>query len=120
MCIRDRLNLLTPDAYKDLEAKATKLGDGMQAAFDAAGVTAVVPRVGSLLGLYFTDTAPTNFDEADAAATNGVYPKFFHGMLERGFAFAPGPYEAIFVSLAHDDAVIDQTIAACAEVAQTL
>lgn len=115
-----QLALLTPDAYVDLEAKATRLGEGMQAAFDAAGVAAVVPRVGSLLGLYFTDSAPTNFDEADAAATNGVYPKFFHGMLQRGVAFAPGPYEAIFVSLAHDDAVIDQTIEICAEVAATL
>lgn len=115
-----QLELLTVDAYADLEAKAARLGAGMQAAFDAAGVAAIMPRVGSLLGLYFTDTAPTNFDEADAAATNGVYPKFFHGMLERGVAFAPGPYEAIFVSMAHTDAVIDETIAICAEVAATL
>lgn len=115
-----QLDLLTAEAYTDLEAKATRLGDGMKAAFDAAGVPAILPRVGSLLGLYFTDTPPTNFDEADAVATNGVYPKFFHGMLDRGFAFAPGPYEAIFVSMAHDDAIIDATVAACAEVAATL
>ncbi|MDA8848335.1 aspartate aminotransferase family protein, partial [bacterium] len=43
-----------------------------------------------------------------------------HGMLERGIALAPGPYEAIFVSTVHTDELIDQTIAAAAEVAATL
>ena len=72
------------------------------------------------MGIFFTDTAPTNFDEAQVAADNGIYKKFFHGMLERGIALAPGPYEAIFVSTVHTDEVIDQTIAAAAEVAATL
>jgi glutamate-1-semialdehyde 2,1-aminomutase len=83
-------------------------------------VPVVIPRVGSLLGIFFTDTAPTNFDEASAAAENGRYRTFFHGMLERGIAFAPGPYEAIFVSTVHTDEVIDQTIAAAAEVAASM
>jgi len=115
-----QLQLLTPEAYASLEEKAIRLSTGMQAAFDAAGVAAVMPRVASLFGLFFTDTAPTNFDESKVAAENGVYKTFFHGMLERGFAFAPGAYEAIFVSIAHDDDVIDATIEATAEVAATL
>ncbi len=111
------LSLLGDDAYRQLEAKATRLADGMQSAFDGAGVAAVVPRVGSLLGLFFTANPPTDFDSAKAAADNGVYPKFFHGMLRRGVAFAPGAYEAIFVSLAHGDAELDATVAAAAETA---
>ncbi|MGI9603801.1 MAG: aminotransferase class III-fold pyridoxal phosphate-dependent enzyme, partial [Acidimicrobiales bacterium] len=114
------LQALDSSAYAQLTATATRLADGMQAAFDAAGVTAVVPRVGPLVGLFFTDLLPTNFDTADAAAGNGVYPRFFHGLLERGVALAPGPYEALFPSLAHTDAVIDETVAAVAEVAATL
>jgi len=114
------LEQLTPPAYERLEVAATRLGDGLQKAFDDAGVPCVVPRVGSLLGIFFTDTAPTNFDQAQAAADNGVYRQFFHGMLERGVAFAPGPYEMIFVSTVHTDEIIDTTIAAAAEVARDL
>lgn len=114
------LELLDAAAYERLEASAARLGDGLQAAFDAAGVPAVVPRIGPLLGLFFCEQPPHDFESAKAAADNGVYPRFFHGMLERGVAFAPGAYEAIFVSLAHDDAEIDATVEAAAEVASTL
>jgi glutamate-1-semialdehyde 2,1-aminomutase len=115
------LDQLTDDAYDRLEATATRLATGLESVFAAAGVPVIVPRVGSLLGIFFTDQpAPTNFDEAQVAADNGVYKNFFHGMLERGIALAPGPYEAIFVSTVHTDEVIDQTIAAAAEVAALL
>ena len=114
------LEHLTVEAYAALTERATRLQDGMQAAFDDAGVAAVLPRVGPLLGIFFTDTAPHDFDSAKAAADNGVYPRFFHGMLDRGIALAPGAYEAIFPSLAHGDEEIEVTVAACAEVAATL
>ena len=107
-------------AYERLTATAVRLQQGLEAAFADAGVPAVVPRVGSLLGLFFTADAPRDFDEADVAARNGVYPRFFHGMLERGIALAPGPYEAIFVGLAHDDEAIEATVAAAREVAAEL
>ena len=89
------LERLTVDAYAGLTERATRLQEGMQAAFDAAGVPAVFPRVGPLLGVFFTDTEPHDFDSAKAAADNGIYPRFFHGMLDRGIALAPGAYEAI-------------------------
>ena len=114
------LEHLTVEAYAALAERAARLQEGMQASFDAAGVAAVLPRVGPLLGIFFTDTAPHDFDSAKAAADNGVYPRFFHGMLDRGIALAPGAYEAIFPSLAHGDEEIEATIAACAEVAAAL
>ena len=114
------LNLLDDDAYQQLEATATALQEGLQDAFAVAGVTAVVPRVGPLVGLFFAEEAPTDFDEARKAADNGLYPPFFHGMLSRGVAFAPGAYEAIFPSLAHTEAEIEATIAAATEVAQEM
>ena len=114
------LSLLTTSAYEQLAATATRLQEGMLGAFEAAGVSAVMPRVGPLLGLFFVDTEPHDFDSAKVAADNGMYPRFFHGMLDRGVALAPGAYEALFPSLAHSTAEIDATIAAVAEVARTL
>jgi len=111
---------LDVDAYSRLTEIAASLQAGMTSAFVDAGVQAVMPRVGPLLGLFFTDTAPTNFDQAKTAAENGVYKRFFHGMLDRGVAFAPGAYEAIFVSLAHGPAEIEATVQACREVAADL
>lgn len=111
------LGLLDDDAYQQLESTAASLQAGLTSAFATAGVSAAVPRVGPLLGLFFTGDAPRDFDEARKAADNGCYPQFFHGMLKRGVALAPGAYEAIFPSLAHTDAEIETTIAATAETA---
>ncbi|HEX7097315.1 MAG TPA: glutamate-1-semialdehyde 2,1-aminomutase [Acidimicrobiales bacterium] len=109
---------LDSDAYERLEATARRLADGMSEAFRSAGLPAVVPRVGTLVGVFFGDQAPRNFDEADALARNGVYPVVFHALLDRGVAFAPGPYEVLFPSLAHTDADVDETIEACAAAAR--
>ncbi len=104
------LSVLDADAYVELERRTTKLANGMRDAFAAAGLAAVVPQVGPLLGLFFGESAPTNFDEVKDLAENGVYPKFFHACLERGLALAPGAYEILFPGLAHTDDVIDESI----------
>ncbi len=105
-----QLKLLNASSYIELEKTAGRLAEGFEAVFNDAGIDAVVPRVGPLLSIFFTDQQPSNFDEAQSAAENGIYPQFFHQMLKRGVALAPGPYEALFPSLAHSEAIIDQTI----------
>ena len=105
-----QLRLLTEEAYSSLEKTAERLSKGFEQVFYDTNFPAVVPRVGSLLSIFFTESPPSNFDEAKKAAENGVYQKFFHGMLQHGVAFPPGPYEALFLSMAHSDDVIDQTI----------
>ena len=114
---RATLELLDDGAFDRLTAKSARLADGLASAFSGAGLDAVLPRVGSLLGCFFGDVAPTDFDEAKALADNGVYPKVFHALLERGVALAPGAYEALFPSLAHTEAVIDETISIAVEAA---
>ena len=114
------LDILDSDAYTELERRSTKLAEGMRAAFADAGLAAVVPQVGPLLGLFFGDTEPTNFDEVKALAENGVYPKFFHACLDRGLALAPGAYEILFPGLAHTDDVIDESIEIMADAAQAI
>ena len=108
------LELLTPDAYGTLTDTAARLADGLATAAATAGVACTVPRVGSLLGVFFCEQPPADFDQAKAAAENGVYPRVFHALLEAGVAFAPGPYEALFPSLAHAEVHIDATVEAFA------
>jgi glutamate-1-semialdehyde 2,1-aminomutase len=78
----------------------------------AKGLTSVgvpcVQRVGSLLGIFFSDVPVTDYESAQAAAAG--YPRFFHAMLDRGVALAPGAYEAVFLSLAHSYDDIDRTV----------
>ncbi|MDG1463842.1 MAG: glutamate-1-semialdehyde 2,1-aminomutase [Acidimicrobiales bacterium] len=120
---RTTLKLLDDGAFDRLTATATRLADGLAGAFASAGLASTLPRVGSLLGLYFGDgpvIPPTDFDEAKVLADNGRYPKVFHALLERGVALAPGAYEALFPSLAHDDAVVDETIEIAADAASAV
>jgi glutamate-1-semialdehyde 2,1-aminomutase len=62
--------------------------------------------------------APTNFAEAKAPCENGLYRSFFHAMLERGVALAPGAYEILFVSLAHSADDLASTVDKAVEAAQ--
>ena len=117
---RATLELLDDGAFDRLTATAARLADGLAVAFNGAGLQTVLPRVGSLLGCFFGDVAPANFDEAKVLADNGIYPKVFHALLERGVALAPGAYEALFPSLAHSDEVIDETISIAVEAAEAV
>ncbi len=117
---RTTLELLDDGAFDRLTATTTRLADGLVSAFGGAGLASVLPQVGSLLGLFFGTNPPTDFDEAKVLADNGVYPKVFHALLDRGVALAPGPYEALFPSLAHGDAVVDETIQIAADSAEAV
>jgi glutamate-1-semialdehyde 2,1-aminomutase len=104
------LELLDDAAYRMLDGRAEELARLLPPVIEEAGVAVQVPRVGPLVGLFFSDAPVTNYDEANASVANGVYARFFTAMLERGVAFAPGPYEAIFPSLAHTWNDIERTV----------
>ncbi len=76
-----------------------------------------MPRVGPLVGLFFRDEPVLDYDDARAANGNDRYRLFFHGMLRRGIALAPGAYELLFPSLAHDDDDLARTVEAASEAA---
>jgi len=99
------LALLDDAAYDQLNATAQALAEGLQGAFDEAGVPALATRVGSLVGLHFGATPPTDYESAKST-DQGAYARFFHAMLDRGVALAPGPYEVLFPGLAHDPATV--------------
>jgi glutamate-1-semialdehyde 2,1-aminomutase len=111
------LGELTPDVYATIEARATELADGLAAVVADAGLPVQVPRVGTLVGLHFAEAPVTDYDEARAAGDTGWYRKFFRALLDRGVAMAPGPYEALFPSLAHTVADVSRTVDLAADAA---
>ncbi|MCG8605028.1 aspartate aminotransferase family protein, partial [bacterium] len=108
-----------PDTYPRLAALAVLLADGLRDGAERAGLSIFQTRVGSMLGLFFTSNEVVDFQSAKTSNTER-YQKFFHGMLERGHYFAPSQFEAAFVSLAHDEAIIAETVSAAQEVFTTL
>ncbi len=114
------LGELGPEAYSILSATAAELASGLLAAAGRAGVPLQVPRVGPLLGLFFADEPVVDYEGARAAAAGDRYARFFRAMLERGVAFAPGAYEAVFPSLAHGPEELAHTMAAAEEALSSL
>jgi glutamate-1-semialdehyde 2,1-aminomutase len=105
------LERLDASAYAALEARAARLESGLRAAIEDLEVSAIVQRCGSLLTLFFSDHAVRSFADA-RASDHRRFAGFFHEMLQRGVHLPPSGYEAWFVSLAHDEAAIDETLAA--------
>ncbi len=105
--------------YARLDAQTQRLCNGLEAAAAAAGVAFCCNRVCGMFGLFFTAHPVESY--AQAMASDSVrFNRFFHAMLERGVYFAPSAFEAGFVSMAHDDAVIDATLDAARAAFATL
>jgi len=96
--------------YEALEARSKRLGDGITAALHETGAPATAVRVGSLLTLFFSRDAVTDYAAAKKCDTKR-FAEFFRAVLDRGILIAPSQYEALFVSAAHTDADIDRTLA---------
>ena len=114
------LDLLDDAAYTMLRGRAAELATALADVLGDAGIPVQVPVVGPLVGLSFADRPVTNYDEAQAACGNGIYARFFRAMLDRGVAFAPGPYEVLFPSLAHTWPDIERTADLARAAASTL
>jgi glutamate-1-semialdehyde 2,1-aminomutase len=104
-----------PGFYEHLSAQAAKLVAGLTAAAREAGVTFCADAVGGMFGLYFSEHVPSTYGQM-MAGDKTRFNAFFHGMLDEGVYFAPAAFEAGFVSAAHDDAVIAETVAAAKRV----
>ena len=105
------VRLLDADAYERLEMLGARLERGLAGAVAATGAKARVQRVASLLTLFFTDTAVRNEDDA-MTSDRERFAGFHRAMLERGVTLPPSQFECWFLSLAHDDATIDEIVAA--------
>ncbi len=102
-----------PGFYDELGQRAGRLIEGLaKAAHQAApGWDFAGDRVGGMFGIYFSAQPPVSHAQV-MAADKERFNRFFHAMLERGVYLAPSAFEAGFVSIAHDAAVIDASLAA--------
>jgi len=105
------LNALSePSFYDKLEDKVKTLCQGVQAAAEHYGIPFSTNSVGGMFGWFFTESAPVS-NYAQATACNiARFQKFYHLMLEQGVYLAPSAFEAGFVSAAHGEKELNQTI----------
>ena len=115
------LELLSAEGFHaQLSAKVETLVNGMMNEAKSAGIPMTENHAGGMFGLFFTDaTKVTNFAET-TACDQERFKKFFHGMLNEGIYLAPSAYEAGFVSIAHTDEDLNNSIEAAAKVFKTL
>jgi glutamate-1-semialdehyde 2,1-aminomutase len=120
------LGAVGPADYEALTARVAVFAKELESAIASGGLSVATPVVGPLVGLFLAPASdgplvpPTDYVTSRAVAGNGVYPRFFHAMLRRGVALAPGPYEVLFPGLAHDDAVLGRVVEAAAGAAAEL
>lgn len=103
--------LSEPGVFAELERKAKLLSEGMQQAAKDTGLSATFNRVGTMMSVFFTDQQVVDFDTASASDLD-KFTKYFRIMLKEGIYLAPSQFESGFMSWAHTDEDIQQTIAA--------
>ena len=97
--------------YDALEASAKRVASGLEALAREAGVPFTASALGGLFGFFFHPGPVESYADAQKADAER-FRTFFHAMLDQGIYLAPSPFEAGFVTTAHGDAEIDQTLEA--------
>jgi glutamate-1-semialdehyde 2,1-aminomutase len=105
--------------YESLERLSARLASGLDAAAQEAGIPHTLARVGSMLTLFFLPDPVTDWDVA-SRCDKGTFAKYFWGLLDRGVYMPCSQYEALFVSAAHTDEDIDDTVEAARDVLRGL
>lgn len=106
--------LSTPGLWEQLESAAKKLANGLRQAAGAAQKPVHVRQVGTMFSLFFTPQSVLDWNMVKQSNTH-FYATYFREMLGRGIYMAPSQFETAFISTAHQDDVIDQTIQAAYE-----
>ena len=104
---------LEPEVFAAAEEQTTRLTAGIQASADAAGIPLQSGQAGTMFGFYFLnepDVTISNYATARKYADTERYARFFHALLDQGVYFAPSQFEAAFMSSAHSEDDITNTI----------
>jgi glutamate-1-semialdehyde 2,1-aminomutase len=109
--------LRKPGQYPELERKGQFLEQGIRKALHDSGITAQLQRVGAMFCLYFAEVPVTNYSEAKRADTSR-FAHYFWNMLARHIYLPPSQFEACFISLALDDALLAETVGAISDILQ--
>jgi glutamate-1-semialdehyde 2,1-aminomutase len=100
-----------PNFHEQLAARTRLLTDGLQSVADGESVAFSTNRVGGMFGLFFSAEEVRSYAQATAADT-ARFTRFFQGMLRRGVYLAPSAFEAGFMSSAHSEQDIADTLEA--------
>ncbi|WP_070000892.1 glutamate-1-semialdehyde 2,1-aminomutase [Cellulosilyticum sp. I15G10I2] len=100
-----------PDVYEVLNEKAAYLEEGIKSNLKKLGLDLAVTRVGSLIGLFFISGKAENYDDVKNCDLE-KFNIYFKAMLEQGVLIGPAQFEAMFISTAHTQEELDQTIEA--------
>ena len=99
------------EIYKDLEEKGKRLYGGMEKILAEKNLPSHINHVSSLGSLFFTEQEVVDYTSAKSSDTK-AFSEYFKGMLAQGIHMAPSQFEAMFLSVAHTDEIIDQTLEA--------
>jgi glutamate-1-semialdehyde 2,1-aminomutase len=100
-----------PSVYQQLNHQTTRLVEEIKKQHEEKGFTYTINQVGSMFTLFFTDQPVFDFDSAKAADTKR-FASYFQAMLNQGVYLAPSQFEAMFISMAVNDAIIDRILEA--------
>ena len=101
-----------PGFYESLSNQTQKLMQGLAAHAQLFSIPLKTISVGGMFGLFFTSQSEVNSEGQVRQCDISLFTKFFHSMLKQGIYFAPSAFEAGFVSSAHEDNEIAQTLTA--------
>ncbi|KYG91288.1 glutamate-1-semialdehyde aminotransferase [[Bacillus] sp. KCTC 13219] len=99
------------EIYDELERKAARLEEGFKQNAELTNVPLKINRVGSMLSTFFTEQEVVDYETAKSSDMQ-VFKKYYTSMLNLGILTAPTPYEVMFISAAHSDEDIEDTIKA--------
>jgi len=107
--------LQKPGFYEALESKTKQLISGLTQLAEDNGIPVQADHLGSMMGLFFTDSPVYNFEDAKKCNLK-QFTQYYQGMRDRGIYIAPSQFEAGFLSSAHSQNDIDKTLNAASEV----
>jgi glutamate-1-semialdehyde 2,1-aminomutase len=112
--------LSVPGAFEALDARCDRFYAGLERVLKDAGLEAYVTGMGPVLQVWFASHPIRNYRDAARYASHEKFRAWWEGMLDLGVLFHPGAFENLFVSFAHTDDDIDQTLQAAQRVARDL
>lgn len=115
----ETLSAMDEAAYVEMNKKADALEAGYRNAKEEFNIPLHINRVGSMVGVFFTNEEVTNFEKAQTSNLD-MFAKYYRGMIEEGVFLPPSQFEGLFLSTAHTDEDIEHTVAAVRKVFSTL
>lgn len=111
----ETLKQLTPESYKNFIKKGDRLEEGISKAAEAHGIPHTFNRAGSMIGFFFTNEPVINYGTAKSSDLK-LFASYYKGMANEGVFLPPSQFEGLFLSTAHTDEDIENTIQAAEKV----